>query len=212
MTANRQQLIIFARAPITGQCKTRLHPLLGQATSTQFYKDLLTHCIRNASQLNSTDITLYTTPDIDHPFLRQLAFQYEFTLQPQLGNDIGERMHHAIEHSLRSYERTVLIGSDCLELNAKHLQHAFNALNHHDMVIGPATDGGYVLIGGNRISADVFRDTVWSTEHVLQQCIKNMETLNYQYTLLDALNDIDTPDDFMRNLAHIKQQLGQQYI
>lgn len=150
MTVSRQQLIIFARAPIVGQCKTRLHPLLGADLSTQFYKDLLHYCIHYATQLSDTDIALYATPDINHPFLRQLAFQYELILHSQYGNNLGERMHHAMQQSLKTYERTLLIGSDCLELTVDDLQSAFRSLIDNDIVIGPATDGGYVLIGGKK--------------------------------------------------------------
>lgn len=209
--ASQQLLIIFAKAPIKAQCKTRLIPLLGEAGATEFYKDLLQHCLHTASQLDRTDLALYATPDTQHPLLQQLATNYGTALLPQKGKDLGKRMHHAIKQGLQQYQRVVLIGSDCPGITADYLEQAFAALQHNDLVIGPATDGGYVLIGGQRISAEIFANTRWSSEQVLEQCLHNIHNAGYSHLCLAPQQDIDTPEDFLHNQLQLENLLDKSY-
>ena len=206
--ASQQLLIIFAKAPIKAQCKTRLIPLLGETAATEFYKTLLQHGLHTASQLDNIDIALHVTPHTQHPFLQQLAAHYHTALQQQQGKDLGERMYHAMQQSLQHYQRVVLIGSDCPGITADYIEQAFTTLQHSDLVIGPATDGGYVLIGGQRISPDIFADTQWSSDQVLTQCLRNIDHAAYSHQCLSPLQDIDTPKDFLHNKLQLQTLLG----
>jgi len=209
--ASQQLLIVFAKAPIEAQCKTRLIPLLGERGATEFYKDLLQHCLHRVSQLDNTDIALYATPHTQHPFLQQLAANYHTALQLQQGRDLGERMHHAMQQGLQGYQRVVLIGSDCPDITPHYLEQAFATLQQSELVIGPAKDGGYVLIGGQRISTDIFANTLWGSEQVLAQCLHNIHHAGYSHQCMPTLQDIDTPEDFLQNQLQLQTLLGKTY-
>jgi rSAM/selenodomain-associated transferase 1 len=209
--ASQQLLIVFAKAPVEAQCKTRLIPLLGESGATEFYKDLLQHCLHRVSQLDNTDIALYVTPHTQHPFIQQLATNYGTALQAQQGKDLGERMHHAMQQGLQAYQRVVLIGSDCPDITAHYLEQAFATLQQSELVIGPAKDGGYVLIGGQRISTDIFANTHWGNEQVLAQCLQNIHHAGYSHQCLPTLQDIDTPEDFLQNQLQLQTLLGKTY-
>ncbi|HEY9202068.1 MAG TPA: TIGR04282 family arsenosugar biosynthesis glycosyltransferase [Gammaproteobacteria bacterium] len=208
---SQQLLIVFAKAPVEAQCKTRLIPLLGESGATKFYKDLLQHCLLTVSQLDNTDIALYVTPHTQHPFLQQLVSDYHTILQLQQGRDLGERMHHAMQQGLQDYQRVVLIGSDCPGITPGYLERAFATLQHSDLVIGPAKDGGYVLIGGQRISAEIFANTRWSSEQVFEQCLRNIHHAGYSHQCLAPQQDIDTPEDFLHNQLQLQTLLGKTY-
>lgn len=208
---NKRQLIIFLKSPIKGQCKTRLIPLLGEQGATDFYKDLVNHCIDTANTLTNIDIALYIYPNTQHPFIQQLNTGDNSSLHQQQGNDIGERMYNAINTSLKTYSHCVLIGSDCPVITPSYIEQAFKALESHNIALGPATDGGYVLIGSKVISPEIFAHTQWSTHTVLDQCLKNIKQLNYSHHLLPKLWDIDTPNDFLQNQTHIECLLNKQY-
>jgi len=209
--ANQQLLIVFAKAPLEAQCKTRLIPLLGEIGATEFYKGLLQHCLRTVSQLEHADIALYATPHIQHPLLPQLAANYNTTLPLPRGHDLGGRMHHAIQQELQQYQRVVLIGSDCPGITRDYLEQAFAALQHSDLVIGPATDGGYVLIGGRRISPTIFANTHWGSDQVLKQCLCNIRDTGFSHQCLASQQDIDTPEDFLQYQLQLQTLLGKTY-
>lgn len=212
MTNNHQQLIIFAKSPVSGKCKTRLIPLLGEQAANDFYKELLLHTITIASQLNDIDIAVYAYPDTQHEFLQELAKEYSCSLHSQQGNNLGDRMHNAMQHSLQNHTQCVLIGSDCPSITPVYIQRAFNSLNSHTITIGPAKDGGYVLIGACEIQPDIFSNTEWSSGRVLQQCISNIERLDLRYELLETLWDIDTPNDFIQNQSKIENLLKRNHL
>ncbi len=205
MSQKNKQLIVFAKSPISGSCKTRLIPLLGEKATTDLYKKLSTHCLNQIKEIRNIDISLQVFPDTSHDFIQKLNTQFNTTLKPQTGNNLGERMHHGIHYSLIKYSQCVLIGTDCPEINSAYIERAFHALESTDIVLGPANDGGYVLIGANKIQPELFHNIEWSTESVLKQQIKNCENLNYSYQLLPALWDLDLPQDYIRHQNRLKQ-------
>ena len=209
---NNKQLIIFIKEPIAGQCKTRLIPLLGEQGAADFYKQLASHSVTTSKQLSNIDIALYTYPDTQHPFVQNLVLETSASIQCQQGDDLGERMYNALKTSLKRYSHSVLIGSDCPAISCNYIEQAFKALDSHDITLGPATDGGYVLIGCTKISPSVFANTQWSSSTVLQQCLSNINQLNYSQHLLDELWDVDTPNDFLQNQLAIERILNQQFL
>jgi len=141
-----KQLIIFIKSPLPGKCKTRLIPFLSANAACELHKSLIITCFENLKSLINIDIAIYAYPDTDHPFIKKISEKYNATLHNQYGYNLGEKMHNAIYTSLKHYKKSVLIGSDCPILKADYINKAFKELEQHDMVLGPAEDGGYVLM------------------------------------------------------------------
>lgn len=198
MPKNNQQIIVFVKAPIPGQCKTRLTPYLNNVQASEFYQTLVHHCFENLRPITDTDIAIYYTPCKEHPFISEISHRYAKSLYCQQGNDLGERMHHAISRSLKTYNKCVLIGTDCPVIDSDYITEAFQKLDHNDIVLGPAEDGGYVLIAANKINASIFNSIEWSSPFVLQQSMINNKRENFKTHLLNMLWDIDTPQDYNR--------------
>lgn len=197
MKTPNKHLIVFVKAPVPGQCKTRLIPLLGELKACEFYKSMLNNCLENISGLSGITISIHVYPDLGNPFLQNTSQHYGFQLLVQQGKDLGERMFYAMQQALKTYSNVVLIGSDCPSMSKEYIDRAFDALNQHDIVFGPAEDGGYVLLGANKITAALFKNISWSTQQVLQQSLAQANNHNYKFKLLDTLRDIDTPEDYL---------------
>lgn len=198
MNKQNNQLIVFAKSPQPGQCKTRLIPLIGKQKACDFYKSLVTHCFQTLNELQGIGISIHVFPDTQDDFLQTLNQQSNFQMHKQQGNDLGERMYFAMQRALLNSSKVVLIGTDTPLLSKAYIDSAFNALNKHDVVYGPAEDGGYVLIGANKIDASLFQNINWSTDKVLQQSLLKSNAADYKVKLLNTLWDIDTPDDYLR--------------
>jgi len=197
MKKNTKQLIVFIKSPEPGKCKTRLMPFLSAKQASEFYKSLVITCLDNLASLSETPIALYTYPDSGHPFIQAINNNYPVTLHNQSGNNLGERMHHAINASLKTHNQCVLIGTDCPLIDTAYINDAFNSLQQHDMVFGPAEDGGYVLVGATKTQTNIFSNINWGTNKVLQQSLKNNKTAGFTTDLLQLLWDIDTPEDYL---------------
>ena len=196
MSRSSYKIIVLAKAPIAGQAKTRMIPQLGEAGAAQLQQRLLQHTISLCHQAQLADIALYCSPNTQQPIFQQLQQEYGISLHQQQGNDIGQRMHHAIEEQLRQKSKVVLVGTDCPSLNAGHLKAAFDSLSQQSpLAIAPAKDGGYVLIAATRIHPAIFQNIHWSSERVYAQTQQAIKQLGWQHTQLQILRDLDTPDD-----------------
>lgn len=188
-------LIQFAREPVAGQVKTRMIPALGEDEACELHCELVrwtTHCLL-ASGIGS--VRLAVTGDTQHPlFLDCLASGVDDVL-PQQGADLGERMFTAIRDALESYQRVILVGSDCPGLDAGYLEQAVTALDTSPLVLGPAQDGGYVLIGARHISQALFKGVEWGTDQVFQQTVARLAGLGWDWRELPLRSDIDRPED-----------------
>ncbi len=189
-------IIIFIKAPIPGKVKTRLTPVLNENLSCQLYKKF-TEDIFNAAQKSTAKITLCYLPKFKKKQI-QTWLGMEYTMIPQTGTNIGERMKQAfMDVFSRGEKKAVLIGTDIPDLDSATLKKALNSLNSHDSVIGPSKDGGYYLIGFNNHSfpETVFHNIKWSTSSVLDETLCILKTSKHSTYLLEEKNDIDTPDD-----------------
>lgn len=128
-------VMVFARAPIPGQVKTRLIPVLGEAGAADLHAAMLQHTLNTVSQLPDTAIRLYCQPDTQHPLFRRYADHSALSLHPQQGADLGERMANAFVDSLAHYQKVLVIGCDCPSLSAADLHAAFAALDEQDAVL-----------------------------------------------------------------------------
>lgn len=193
-------LIQFAKAPQLGQVKTRMQPVLSVEQSLALHRQLVqrTHEMLHCETLCPSQ--LWVSGEDCDGFFQSLEPQPEIRVQQ--GADLGERMHRAIELGLRQFMPVVLIGSDCPAIDSRYLRDALAALDSVDVVLGPAEDGGYVLIGMKTAESKVFEGVDWSTSRVLQQTRARLATLMLSYHELPVLNDIDRPED----LAHLERQ------
>lgn len=184
------RLIIFIKNPIEGKVKTRLAATIGNKKALEIYLKLVNHTLSVAKEVNA-EIHLF--------FSDAIIMEYPFENKNiQNGNDLGERMKNAF-HQVFDLEKskTIIIGTDCPGLNAAILKQAFLSLEKTDLVIGPAYDGGYYLLGMSTYHPQLFDQISWSTNEVLKQTKKLSMDNNLSFTELKILSDIDTEDDLI---------------
>jgi uncharacterized protein len=186
-----RHLIVFARYPLPDETKTRLVPALGAQRAARLAKQLTEYVVARVRSCGCA-FTIYGTGASSAAFEQWLAAP----VQLQSSGDLGARMATAIAQTRsRGASRILLIGSDCPGITADILANAFDALNHHDVVIGPAADGGYYLIGMRDIQRQLFEQMHWSHAQVLEQTMARLGSLSCAQ--LPTLHDIDTPDDLV---------------
>jgi rSAM/selenodomain-associated transferase 2/rSAM/selenodomain-associated transferase 1 len=196
---NTAVVLVFARAPVPGQAKTRLIPALGEQGSAKLHKRLVRQSLGRVASVTGVDVQLCCAPDTSHPFFSELSNSCQVPLQPQHGADLGERMHAAFESALCDYQHVVLIGTDCPELQKNDIEQAINALREgNDVVLGPAEDGGYVLIGLSQSQPTLFTGIDWGTSLVLKQTHERIQEAGLRLFELPILHDLDTPADLKR--------------
>lgn len=202
------KLIIFAKAPIPGSVKTRLQPTVSQEDAATLQIYFIQQTLALASTLKTVDIELWCTPDDSHPVFQQCARQFDITIKQQRGNDLGERMASAFQEALANYQQVVIIGTDCPELTPTYLLDAFSRLKRGaTAVIGPANDGGYVLLGLRRYAPSLFTNINWGSNQVLFETRQKLQQLGWKWVELNTLRDIDTPVDLF-DFAEIIHKAG----
>ncbi len=191
----KQVVLIFAKNLIHGEVKTRLAETAGKDVAFYVYKELLLHTKGITKDINTGKIVFYSN-DIE---AQDIWSDETFNKQIQMGNDLGERMQNAFEYAFKNgYEEAVIIGTDCFELTSSIINDAFSFLKKHDIVIGPAKDGGYYLLGMKKLYPEIFQNISWSTANVLQQTLDNCSKKNLAYHLLQELSDIDDEKDLVK--------------
>ncbi|MDX1693358.1 MAG: TIGR04282 family arsenosugar biosynthesis glycosyltransferase [Ketobacteraceae bacterium] len=186
---------VFLKSPQPGKVKTRLIPDLGETLATDIHERLVTRVMGVCEALDVTT-ECWVAGDISLPFVQALGQRH--ALYEQQGLDLGERMYHALLHGLARYPRVVLVGADAYSLTPETINRAFASLDRHDVVLGPASDGGYILVGANKLHPDMFRDVDWGTASVLDQQLENIVLCGLHYELLPAGYDIDDLEDLRR--------------
>ena len=186
-----QLLMVFARNPVLGKVKQRLAMALGAAQALRIYRRLLQHTIALTAPVQVHKWLWYAggMPQ-DSAFVPRQYF-----LHHQPTGHLGARMAHAFDTAFDAgHTHVVLIGSDCLSLTPKHIAQAFEALQSHDCVIGPALDGGYYLLGLRHLMPSLFTHTQWGTDQVCQRTIQCLHTAKASHHVLEPLSDLDHPD------------------
>ncbi len=193
-------ILVFAKAPEPGLAKTRLIPALGAEGAAALAERLLEHTLEAAASVPEAALELHCAPDCSHPLFRSLAARHRLALQVQAGADLGERMAAALEGALSRHRQVVLIGSDCPLMDAAYLEEAFSMLaGGHDMVLGPAEDGGFVLIGTVvSLPGGLFEGIDWGTDRVLAQTRARIQALGIGHGELPVCWDLDRPADLNR--------------
>lgn len=203
MPNRARPLLIFAKAPIPGQVKTRLIPVLGAEGACNLYIKLLRHSLQQTIDWPAARY-LYA-PQIDHPMLQQLAKEHDLTLRQQVGIDLGKRMANALaEHP----NGALLIGSDCPDINTAAVQQANAALANHDTAIIPSEDGGYVLIAQREPNPAPFNGMHWSHSNVLRHTRQRLQAAEQSLWEGPMLWDLDEPRDLARLPASLLTELA----
>ena len=200
-TSSPTRLLVFAKAPEPGVVKTRLIPVLGAQGAAALHARLLKHTLAVAKQASLGTLELHGAPAAD-PFLAYCAARYDAALIDQCEGDLGTRLGSALDRALQTGGTAIVIGSDCPALTARHLRQAAAALaGGDDAVLIPAEDGGYALLGLARCDERLFTDIAWSTGAVLDQTRARLKALDWRWTELETLWDVDTPEDLERLTA-----------
>ena len=187
-------IIIFTRNPELGKVKTRLAKTIGDESALNIYKFLLQHTENVIRNVDSDKAVYYSVKVRDNDMWSNDIY-HKFK---QEGEDLGERMLNAFKSAFEeNYNKVVIVGSDLFDLKETHIKAAFETLDSNDVVIGPAEDGGYYLLGMNTLHSKVFQNKAWGTETVFKDTINDLK--NESVFLLEALNDVDTFDDIKNN-------------
>ncbi len=185
-------LLITIKNPEKGKVKTRLAATVGEERALEIYLALLAHT-RDVAQQVSAGRYLFYSNFVDENDEWDRRF---FTKKKQSSGDIGERMANCFAETLPKHAKAVLVGSDIPGLSREILELAFEKLQDHDFVIGPAEDGGYYLIGMKVFEPAVFQDIEWSTPAVFEKTIRKMEGLGKNWFQLPTLSDVDYEEDW----------------
>ena len=195
----QEQLIVFTRYPEPGTTKTRLAKSLGDQGAADTQRKLAGHTlvqIRQFMRHNSAAIVIYYDGGCLEKMQQWLG--NDFSYRRQSDTNLGQRLKEALAAAFSGgVERVVIIGTDCPGLRTVHLNHAFAALHHSNIVLGPATDGGYYLIGLNRCEKSLFRNIPWGTGTVLQTTLLRAAQKGLSVKLLETLSDVDRPEDLV---------------
>lgn len=192
LPTSRKAIIIFTRNPELGKCKTRLAATIGDENALEVYKILLQHTTIITKNLNVDKFVYYSNaiPKDD------LWNNDTYRKSTQEGSDLGMRMQNAFSDLFSlGYEKIIIIGSDMCDLSQSDLEIAFSKLESNDFVIGPASDGGYYLLGMKKIETSVFRNKTWGTNTVLEDTMTDLN--NKSIWKLPVRNDIDIYDDIL---------------
>lgn len=196
MTADTA-VLVFAKSPVPGQVKTRLVPGLSARQAATLYERMLAHAVATAVASALGPVTLYAHPDHRCPRLRALAQRHGTLIAAQSGPDLGARMQHALGNALQCHPRALLIGSDCPALQPEILRAAARVLcdEHTPVVLVPAVDGGYVLVGGRELCPAMFQDIPWGTAGVMTRTREKLRNAGCAWRELAPLRDVDRIQD-----------------
>jgi len=191
------RLCIFARAPVLGGVKSRLAASIGEQAALDAYLRLTEDTLARLAAVPAVRTELW----LDGPansMVAQWCRRWRLPLREQVGENLGVRMYDAMMDSLAADERGIVVGTDCPPVDAAYVARAAAALRHHDLVLGPAEDGGFGLVGLARPAPGLFAGVAWGGPAVLSRTLANAIAAGLQVCLLPQIWDVDTFDDWRR--------------
>lgn len=192
-SANQLRLVLFSKYPVPGEVKTRLIPALGAAGAATLHGQLAKHCF---NVISATAKMGGATCEVRYSGAEESAFrewlEHDGRYLPQSEGDLGDRLQQAAEPL-----PYIFFGADTPDLNAEIIHRAIAALDTHDVVIGPAEDGGYYLVGAKRELPGLFENMPWSTADLLDQTLEYLNQIGISPGLLPTLRDCDRPEDLV---------------
>ncbi|GIZ10150.1 TIGR04282 family arsenosugar biosynthesis glycosyltransferase [Flavobacterium sp. UMI-01] len=192
-------LIIFTRNPELGKVKTRLAQSIGDEKALQVYRDLLQHTMEQTQSIACDKYVFYDTQIIENDIWDNNCFHKRL----QATGDLGNKMEAAFDYLFElGYKKCIIIGSDLFDLTSDLIEKAFQMLDKKKIIIGPAQDGGYYLLGLKKMKKGLFQNKEWGTPSVLADTLSEINIA--QVYFLITLNDIDTLDDLKQSNYHLK--------
>lgn len=191
----RARILVFARPPVAGQAKTRLIPALGAEGAARLHARLTERTLHEVSEVPAIERELWCANDPDHPGCQDWSRRYALRIRSQRGADLGARMLHALDEALAATPCAVLIGTDSIDLCAADLEDAIDALQRVPVVLTPAADGGYLLVGLRRSVPAMFQGVDWGSDRVLEQTRACLRAQGRDWQELATRHDIDRPVD-----------------
>ncbi|WP_250658631.1 TIGR04282 family arsenosugar biosynthesis glycosyltransferase [Alkalimarinus coralli] len=195
-------LIQFAKWPRLGQVKTRLAKRLGEQAAYDAHIELTQTVMRNLTSSGVGSVELWfdqsRADNADSLVLKRRCQEMSIPVLFQKGENLGERMFHGLSRGLENFGSVIIVGSDCPTVNKAYLEKAAKALQTNDLVLGPAEDGGYVLIGARKVQPSLLDGIKWGEGDVLQSTINNAKRLGLSCQLLETTWDVDEYEDYLR--------------
>lgn len=198
-------VVVFAKAPIPGEVKTRLIPALGAEGAAMLHAALVERAIEAATRTRFVT-ALCCAPNADHPLFADCAEEFNCIVRDQGEGSLGERMRRTFDELLVEFSQVSIIGADCPAITSKHIKQAAACLTDNDVVLLPAEDGGYVLIAARRTTPSMFDGIDWGTSTVLAQQRDALQRAGLTFVELETLWDVDRPEDLSR-LEELKPPL-----
>lgn len=196
----KNALIVFCKAPLLLEVKTRLADSVGPKNALYFYQKLLNHTLAVSVSKNWQRVICYNKPFTNPLFIENDTFSI------QKGSHLGEKMRHAfLELFQLNYTKIVIVGTDIPELSTTLIQEAFEALNSHEVVLGPTKDGGYYLLGLKKLHHELFAEEIpWSTPLVFEKTRQICQAKKLSLYELKLLSDIDDYTDLQQHKNFFK--------
>lgn len=187
-----EALVVFLRLPVMGKVKTRIAATTSATKALSVYQKLLSYTFKAVSEVYLPVFLFY---EGGLPPVSERDSRYKYLLQTD--GSLDQKIAHAFAHVLKDFNKVLIIGSDCPELSSKIIQDSFLQLESCDVVLGPAKDGGFYLLGCKSFDAQLLEDIQWSTSTVLDQLLINIQKAGLSSHLLEPLSDIDTEEDWL---------------
>ena len=198
-------LIQFAREPLPGKVKTRMLPALTPEQACELHRELVIWTAKVLGTAGLGRVELAVAGDTASPLFRECESLGVQAVRTQQGADLGERMYNALADGLLSHSKVILIGSDCPQIDRDYLLSAIDGLDNSNVVLGPATDGGYVLIGVRQVDKRWFEAVEWGTASVYADTAARLALTGAIWQPLAELQDIDRPEDLALWRALVEQ-------
>jgi rSAM/selenodomain-associated transferase 1 len=199
MAVDRKSLLLiqFTRAPQVGRVKTRMLTHLSAVQACELHCELTLWTCRQLLDSGFGDVELSVAGDTSHELFNHCVAMGVSRISQQQGADLGQRMYNAMQRGLAQYASVVLVGSDCPDIDSAYLGQALAALDTVPVVVGPSTDGGYVLLGARVITRDIFQEIPWGTDQVYAKTRVALTRSELDWVELPWLTDIDSPKDLL---------------
>ncbi|MFT6961272.1 MAG: rSAM/selenodomain-associated transferase 1 [Flammeovirgaceae bacterium] len=193
---SKEVLMVFVKNPELGKAKTRLAKTVGDKKALDIYLQLLRYTKSTLDKIPQDKQVHYSSFVDSNDFWKE--GDYQKALQNQ-SKDLGEKMLNAFQENFKhGYEKVIIIGSDCPEIAKETIQEAFKKLDTHDVVFGPAEDGGYYLLGMREMIPELFGNKKWSSDSVIADSIRDCKNKNLSYGLLATFSDVDLEEDWRK--------------
>jgi rSAM/selenodomain-associated transferase 1 len=199
-------IIVFTRFPVEGKVKTRLAKNVGNKFAVSFFRACAEHTFKELLKVKEmgSDLFLFCSVENEIEQLMKWAGN-NFKYYSQQGSNLGIKMYNAFNTVFKKgYKKAIIIGTDAPDISTNIMQSAISALDNYSVVIGPANDGGYYLLGFKSKLIDLFSGIEWSTDSVFDNTIEKLNNSEINYFMLDELTDIDTVEDLQYWRKHYK--------